>query len=125
MTEQQAKPPSYKELEAQVAVLTQMLQAHLRGKGEFDKAGTLTKAVLKSVPEAAQQLIRKNEMMAWTLERVRQGYYNLINAQALPSEGWDAGAKELADSIEKALKIQKEQPATEDGPDSDGEDEED
>jgi hypothetical protein len=124
MSKEQAKPPSYKELAAQVAVLAQMLQAHLRGKGEFDKAGTLTTAVLKNVPEAAQQLIRKNEKMAWTLERVRQGYHNLINAQALPSEGWDAAAKELADSIEIALKAQKEEPATEEKPDSNDEDEE-
>ena len=65
---------------------------------------------LDGVPEAAYQIIRKNEMMQWTLERVRQGYYSLIHAQALPSEGWDMAAKELADSIENALKIQKEQP---------------
>ncbi|MFC1601133.1 hypothetical protein ACFL34_02150 [Candidatus Sumerlaeota bacterium] len=104
MTEEnEHQPPSYKQLLARVAVLTRMLNAHLQGQGKFDPSGMLTRAVLDNVPEEAEELVRQNQMMEWTLERVKQGFYNLIHAEALPSEGWDAAVKELVDSIDNTL----------------------
>ena len=101
--ENELQPPSYKRLLARVAVLTRMLNAHLDGQGKFDRSGVLTRAVLDNVPEEAEELVRQNQMMEWTLERVKQGFYSLIHAEALPSEGWDAAVKELVDSIDNTL----------------------
>ena len=102
---EEPKASTYKQLLAQVAVLSKMLNAHAEGKGRFDQTGVLTQAILKDVPKVAEELIRKNQRMEYTLTRVKQGFYNLINAEALPSEGWDYAVRELIDTIEKTLEM--------------------
>ena len=107
--EPEEKPATYKELVSRVAVLSKMLRAHAAGQGKFDPTGVLTKSVLENLPAESERILRKCHMMEWTLQRVRQGFYSLIHAEALPSEGWDYAAKELIDSIEDALEIREEE----------------
>ena len=104
----EVKPPSYKELLAQVAVLAKFLNAHVEGKGKFDASGMLTRSVLDNVPEAANELVRKNQKMDYTLKRVKTSIHSLIAAQVLPSEGWDGAVKVLIDSIDEATQINSE-----------------
>ena len=106
---EEIKGPTYRQLMAQVGVLSKMLRAYQTGEGKFDRSGRLTEAVLAKVPREADEIVRKNQRMEWTLTRVRQSFYSLIHAEALPSEGWDYAAKEMIDSIEKALAMNEKE----------------
>ena len=92
-----------------MALLTKMLRAYAAGKGKFDPTGVLTKSVLDNLPAESEALLRKCHMMEWTLQRVRQGFYSMIHAEALPSEGWDYAAKELIDTIEETLELRDDE----------------
>ena len=106
--QKETKPPSYKELLAQVAVLTKFLNAHCEGKGKFDPSGIMTRRILDNVPHAAEELLRMNTRMDYTLNRVKMSIHSLILAQVLPSEGWDGAVKVLIDSIDEATAINSE-----------------